>query len=279
MRLNGATQLLGVIGNPIAHSLSPHIHQIWIEKYQKDAVYVPFFVENLDDFCSWAKKSNLHGFNVTVPYKEKILKYCDYLSDEVKLMGAANTIVNKAGMWQAFNTDAFGFYKSVEQELAWQAHNKTALILGAGGSAKAVVHSLVQNGIEKIILCNRNLQKAADLLFSYQDKCKCEVLEYSQLIPLMQHLPEETLMVNCTSVGLQGESIIPNQFEFNASLKVYDLIYKPETALLKSAKEQGIPAKGGLGMLVYQAAAAFEYFTGQYPKVEYVYEKGKLNLE
>lgn len=274
--MTGQTDLYGVIGSPIRHSLSPTIHQVWIKDSDLNATYVPFLVDNIHAFCEWAKSSNVAGFNVTLPHKEAILPYCDVLSDEVKAIGAANTIVNQEGQWHAYNTDAFGFYESVSTELAWDAAGQTALVLGAGGSAKAVVYALVKAGVKKVILCNRTVAKAEALLEPYQAHCDVSVARLDQIAQVIQSDPEISLLVNTSSLGLQNEVICEDLSALKASLRVYDLIYNPITPLLKTCAEMNIRACGGLGMLVYQAAAAFEYFTGLSPAIENVYQSGRL---
>ena len=271
---HGAHYLFGVIGKPIAHSLSPYIHQAWLKLATINADYVPFLVQDLDTFCEWAKSSNLKGFNVTVPYKESILPYCDVLSPEVEKIGAANTIVNKEGKWHAYNTDAYGFYKSVTEELNWHAKGKDVLIFGAGGSTKAIVYALTNEEINTIYLCNRTLSKAKELAVLYKAKCNMLCLSYQDLVH--RDLSSVSLVVNTTSVGLRGESLFENDSWLLHTMKVYDLIYKPKTPLLIKSLEKGNVAVGGLGMLVHQAAAAFKYFTGCSANVASIYEKGIL---
>ncbi len=237
-------QHYGVIGYPIAQSLSPQMHEANFKSLNLNAHYEAYEVKDLSQHIQRLKK--LNGFNVTVPHKESILLYLDGIDDLAQKIGAVNTVVCKNGQWFGYNTDAYGFYRSFSDFKV--ATDQSILIVGAGGAAKAVYYALKSKGYEQLTIANRTLQKA--MAFG------CNVLTLQQA---SDQLSQFSVIINTTSVGLvQGECPLTLE-NLQSSTIVMDLIYKPAmTTLLSVAKAKGCVVKNGLEMLVYQGALAFE---------------------
>lgn len=257
---------LGVIGKPISHSLSPTIHGLWINHFNLQASYEALLVDDLKSFFNCAKDT-FSGFNVTVPYKEQVLKFCDDLSPEVRALGAANTIVNENGRWKAYNTDGLGFIRSVDEQLSLAVLDKDVLVFGAGGSAKAVVAALISKQVNKIYICNRTHKHALEIQNAYLKTFpNIYCIGFNEIQKSNLCLKNVALVVNTTSVGLNNseECLIADASWLHSGMSVIDLVYKPAvTMLLKQASKKQLSYTNGLGMLVYQAAYAFTHFTGK----------------
>ena len=261
------TKKLGVLGFPISHSKSPKLHNFWLKKYNIDAVYdaYPVEPENLEKFLREMPEKGFLGVNLTIPHKEAALKFVDDYEDTLaERIGATNTIIVRNGKLYAANTDAYGFKQNIEQEKPNK--KETALVIGAGGAAKAVCVGLRSSGYNKIILINRTKEKAAEMAkhLNMQD---IQVVDWAELESVMS---EVSLLVNTTSLGMTGQP------ELNISLEnlpkdalVTDIVYNPLiTPLLAQAAKRGNPNIDGLGMLLYQAQAAFHLWFGIYPDVD-----------
>lgn len=239
----------GVIGNPIAHSKSPIIHNFWYEKLNLKANYEKILVTNQNDLKQAIL--NYKGVNVTLPYKEQAALISNSKDEGVLNTGAANTLVNKNGFIMAYNTDIFGFYEPIKNHKI-----KSALIIGAGGAARAVYYALAKNNI-KTTTYNRSIRK--DFL--------CEVVNKLDVF-------EFDLIVNCTSASLQDklplDELTLTKLAKNAKI-AYDLAYNHDIFLsFCKNKNPNIITQDGLDMLVYQAALAFKYFCGIYPSEELI---------
>lgn len=260
-RVDGKTRTLGLIGNPVEHTMSPFIQNLFAEAMNINMVYVPFHVDrNLEAAIKGAKALNLLGNNVTVPYKVDVMQYLDEIDKGAKVIGAVNTIHYKDGMIYGYNTDAAGFLQScLKAGIVFEG--KVVAILGAGGAAKAIAAVCAENKVSKIYLANRTLEKAENLkkrLLTYYPKLDVEVVNYDQLMTTK----DIKICFQTTSIGMHPEldvSPITDNIFLSQLEWAVDAIYNPsETKFLKLARDNGVQTLNGLGMLFYQAVKAFE---------------------
>lgn len=273
MRIRSDTKILGLFAHPIEHSLSPAMHNAAIAELDMNYIYVPFHVlpKDIAGAVDSIKALNITGVNVTIPHKESIINFLDNLTDNAKRLGSVNTIVNKDGYLIGDSTDGPGFLKSLKEDLG-DISNSKVLVLGAGGSAKAICFSLVDLGCE-VVIANRTLEKAVNLSREINDVCGIDITRACILdeTALENEVVNTKLLVNTTSVGMFPNV---NEMPLSANLLhdgmwVYDLIYNPyETTLIAEAKAKGAKTASGLNMLVYQGAISFEMWTGKYPPVD-----------
>ncbi|ORX22349.1 shikimate dehydrogenase [Thermoanaerobacterium sp. PSU-2] len=264
MNINSKTSIYGIIGHPIGHSLSPLIHNYAFENLDFNSVYVSFDVneEDLKDAIIGIKALGIKGLNVTVPHKESVIKYLDRISDEAKLIGAVNTIKNNSGSLEGYNTDVTGFMESLKEHNVDVA-GKNAVILGAGGAAKAVAVGLALLGVKSIYVCNRSIDKAKELSIHMGNNFNIKSLgiSYNDL----NMLDEIDILINATSVGMYPNvDVSPIGEDVVAKAKfVYDIIYNPEkTLFLSYAEKYRIKYINGLDMLINQAIDSFKIWTG-----------------
>ncbi|QQR80870.1 MAG: shikimate dehydrogenase [Deltaproteobacteria bacterium] len=266
--------LLGIIGDPIKHSLSPAMHNAALEKLALPYAYLPFQVSSkeLKSFFLKAKKWNLVGFNVTIPHKEAVLLFLKKISPEAKLMGAVNTIYQKKGVWYGDNTDGRGYLTSLSTETKFHPRGKRIVILGAGGAARAVICSLALKSPRAIILLNRTEEKASALAQEFSNKFK---KIHFEALPLEKEscqivFPDTHLLINTTSIGLNGTHFdkLPLKHLPKTAI-VSDLVYRPlKTKLLKQAEKLGLKIHPGIGMLLHQGALAFKLWTHHQPPLK-----------
>jgi len=252
MTLSGKTQVYGVVGYPVKHSLSPVFQNRAFGYFSIDAVYVPFEVkpEDFETAFLGFKVIGVKGLNITLPHKEKALKLSDFADEHAQSIGAVNTLKFEEGRVYAYNTDWIGFLKSVG-ELLPDLKDKKVLVLGAGGSSRAVLYALRKEG-SKVFLWNRTKEKALSLCKEFD----CSFVEKPEEV-----LREVELVVNTTSVGLRDED--PPLFDYSKlepHHRLMDIIYR-ETPLLKAGKEKGCLVKDGLDMLLYQGIESFRIWT------------------
>lgn len=268
MQIDGHTRLAAVVANPIKHSISPFIHNSAFEKTQVNGVYVAWEIPESDlaETVENIRRYDMFGINLSMPYKEKVIPFLDELSPAAQLIGAVNTVVNRDGHLIGHNTDGFGFFASLKNFNPKDAH---IMILGAGGAAKSIVTQAVLDGAKKVSIYVRpqSLDKAKESFRTLLDQTACR-LEFHDLTDadhFQEELSQTDLLVNATSVGMDGESLpIPTDIRFPKGLLVADIIYQPfETPFLALARKQEIEAVNGLGMLLYQAAGAFKLWTGE----------------
>ncbi len=257
----------GVIGYPVNHSKSPIIHSYWLNRYSIQGSYEAIEVkpENLREFSVNLIKNGYVGVNVTVPLKEKILNFLDDIDDVAQKIGAVNTVYIKNNKIIGTNTDSYGFISGIKRQIInFDFTNKTALVLGAGGAAKAIVYGLIQSGIKDILIVNRNKQRASDLANLYSEKLKVE--DWNNKDDL---LSEVDLLINTTILGMSGqEDLDINLDKLPITATVVDIVYKPIiTSLLDKAQKRGNKTVDGLWMLLYQAVKGFELFYGYKPEV------------
>ncbi len=258
-------KIAGVIGDPIAHTRSPLIHQYWIKKNNINCFYVPLNVklEELEKKIKYIKELDFRGLNITIPHKENILKYCDDILEPVKVIGAANTLYFNNGNIIADNTDAYGFYNLLIKNFPnYNFKKETVLIFGAGGAARAVSYVFLKNGVSEIRIINRNFKKAIKIKEDL-DK-KIIVYEWSNYKNALKNV---STVVNSTSLGNYGSE------KFNIDLGgvkdnsiAIDLIYNPlRTSFLSQAIKYNMRVVNGLDMLIYQAKKGFQNWFGCKP--------------
>ncbi|MCK5913560.1 MAG: shikimate dehydrogenase [Desulfuromusa sp.] len=268
MILSGKSRVYGLMGDPVAHSLSPLMHNQAFLKNHIDAVYVPFLVfpDDLSAAVAGLRALNIGGVNVTIPHKEKILPYLDKIDPEAQLIGAVNTVVNNDGTLIGYNTDASGFIRTVLQELNFNPEGRTVLLLGAGGVCRAATVALAAVGVKSITIANRHqirAEKIVNDLRPHFETVQFSAIDYSD-ISYLQLLSGADLIVNTTSVGLSGEKInfLPLE-HIKGSALIYDMIYSlSETSLIKAARAEKLLCVDGLGMLAAQGEDAFFLWTG-----------------
>jgi len=247
-----------VIGNPISHSLSPELHNFWLKKNNINAVYEKKKLEEteLKNFIDNLRNDKIHGINVTVPFKNKVIKYLDKLSLEVEKTDSVNTIYKNGNEIIGHNTDVAGFELGLRHSKISVLH-KSALILGAGGVVPSIVYSLLGMGCKKIFLSNRSIEKAENVKKKFNE---VEILKWGEI-------PDFDIVINATSVGLKGDSL---DLEFNVKDKIfYDVIYNPkETQFLIKAKQKGNKIENGRFMFVYQANQSFSIWNNVIPKID-----------
>lgn len=265
---------LFVIGDPVAHSLSPLLHQAMIDQtgaaYRYDVRTVR--PEELPAFVRWAKDGGCAGFNVTMPHKEAILPLLDEVDATAASCGAVNTVCIREGRAIGHNTDGTGFLDSLAGQ-GFYPQGRTVLLLGAGGAAKAVGHALAAAGAGRVIVCARRLERAAALAAQLPG-CREGIMLAQDAI--QQAAAACDLLVNATPLGMAGSPAFA-RLDFLQAMPphavVYDLVYHPRrTALLEAAARQGLRAVGGIDLLIRQAVRAFTFFTGEMPDTAALYD-------
>jgi len=261
--------LAAVIGSPIAHSRSPVLHTHWLKRYGIAGHYIPMDVAQADiaDVIRMMPKMGFVGANVTIPHKETVLGLADLVTDRAALIGAANTLIfRKDGKIHADNTDGYGFIENLRSGAPnWNPKSGPAAVFGAGGAARAVLASLIDVGVQEIRLSNRTRARAEALRAEFG--AKIAVYDWVQAGNM---LDGAATVVNSTSLGMVGKPELRVPLDgLSKTAVVTDLVYTPlETGLLKYAKSIGCQTVDGLGMLIYQAAPAFERWFGQRPVVD-----------
>jgi shikimate dehydrogenase len=256
-----------VIGHPIAHSRSPLIHGTWLAQHGLAGSYERIDVAPaaLPGFIARIRSGELTGGNVTVPLKEAVLPLLDVVTETARTMGAANTLWCEGGRLHGDNTDAAGFLGHLDATVpGWDARVETALLLGAGGAARAIAYGLIKRGVPRIVLANRNLARAQDLAASLGGSLEGAAWESRNA-----HVSAADLIVNTTSLGMKGQP--PLDLDL-AALRpgtiVDDIVYVPlKTDLLVEAERRGGVIVDGLGMLLHQAVPGFARWFGVTPSV------------
>ncbi len=267
MMLTGQAKLAGVMGWPISHSRSPMLHAYWLNEYGIDAAYLPFSVDpaSLEVALRALPALGIAGTNLTVPHKEAALEICDHVDEAARHIGAVNTVVVQSdGSLFGSNTDAFGFIENLKAESSWQANNGPAVILGAGGAARAVVSALVAEGVAEIRIANRTFERARALADAFGSAC--QPLNWSDT---SESFRQSALLVNTTTLGMTGQPRLNLPLDtLPITAVVNDIVYAPlETDLLKVAAMRGNPVVDGLGMLLHQARPGFAAWFGREPDV------------
>lgn len=263
-------RIFGVIGYPIAHSMSPDMHNDSFKHLGIQATYLPFAVrsEDLQDAVRGMKAIGIQGFNVTIPHKTDIMPFLDKIDPLAAEIGAVNTVKLEDGEYVGYNTDGLGFVKGIKEQLHSSLPEQKVLIIGAGGAARGIYYSLLQEGARHVDVANRTVSKAEELVA--EKSCKVHSSTFS-IAEAERRLAEYTLIINTTSIGMQ-----PNIDEAPISLEniqsqslVSDIIYNPlQTKLLQEAEKKGALTQNGIPMFVYQGALAFQLWTGKQPDIE-----------
>ncbi|WP_339214581.1 shikimate dehydrogenase [Ornithinibacillus sp. FSL M8-0202] len=269
---------LGLIGYPIKHSLSPWIHKQFLEEANIQGNYSIFEVreDDLTELVQTIKEKRITGFNVTLPYKQKIIPLLDELDPSAKHIGAVNTVLNKDGRLIGYNTDGIGYLRSLEQSYPDLSNNKQVniLIIGAGGAARGIYNALHQAGYSSITIANRTIEKAKEIA---QHSKSAITLDQAE-----ENIATFDLIIQTTNVGMK-----PNQADspiridgMKSSTIVSDIIYQPIlTTLLREAKKKGAQIHQGHSMLLYQAQYAFEIWFGITPSLGNMNSQLKRILE
>lgn len=261
--------LAGVIGSPIAHSKSPRLHGFWLRRMGIAGHYIPMDIAqaNLAETLRILPQMGFVGLNVTIPHKETVLGLADIVTDRAALIGAANTLIfRKDGKIHADNTDGIGFISNLRQEApSWVPGAGPAVVLGAGGAARAVVSALLDAGVPEIHLCNRTRTRADALKSDFG--ARITVVDWVQMTPSLQ---EAATIVNTTALGMVGKPEMKIPFEaLNPAALVTDIVYTPlDTPFLQAARQRGCQTVDGLGMLLHQAVPGFERWFGKRPEVD-----------
>ncbi len=264
-----APPLAGVVGWPIGHSLSPRLHGHWLARYGIAGHYVPLQIAAPDLASSLAALPRLgfRGVNVTLPHKEAALALAAGVTDRAARIGAANTLSFTPRGIHADNTDGYGFVASLRQAVPdWRAARGPALVLGAGGAARAIVAALLDDGAPEVRIANRSADRATALRAHFA-AAPVSVLPWAQAETA---LAEAVTLVNTTSLGMTGQPSLDLGLHAAApGTLVCDIVYRPlETPLLAAARARGLPAVDGLGMLLHQAVPGFEAWFGRRPEID-----------
>ena len=264
-----AVYLAGVIGNPIAHSKSPKLHKYWLSKYKINGFYIPFSVTNdkLETSIKSLIELGFSGVNITIPHKTSVLSFADSITDRAALIGAANTLYfSKSGKIHADNTDGYGFIQNIVDEIPdYDFYDKTALIYGAGGSARAIASALLSNGVKEVGITNRTRSKAQ--IISENLGAKVSVVDW-RAAP--DTITKVDIIINATSMGMVGQPDFSQPISrAKKTALVVDIVYNPLiTGLIKEAKKLKLKTVGGIGMLINQAVPGFEHWFQKKPQVD-----------
>jgi shikimate dehydrogenase len=254
-----------VIGWPISHSLSPVIHGFWLKQHRLEGEYIKAAVapEEFKEFLTSLSTRGFCGANITVPHKIEAYRLCELRDGAAEAIGAVNTVWLEAGRLCGSNTDTYGFAANLDCETPNWDRGGPAIVIGAGGAARAIVFTLLQRGFEDIRIVNRSKGRAEELAASFPPS------RAFGFEALDRALGGARLLVNCSTLGMAGAP--PLQIDLAvvaANATVCDIVYHPlETGLLRQARERGLAAVDGLGMLLHQAVPAFEKWFGVRPEV------------
>ncbi|NOJ69795.1 shikimate dehydrogenase [Paenibacillus alvei] len=274
--LNTSSKVYAVIGDPIAHSKSPLMHNAALQEMEVDGVYTAFHVkpEQLEHAVAGIRALGLGGVNVTIPHKEQVMAYLDEIDESARVIGAVNTIVHCEGKLYGYNTDGLGYVRSLQEEMQADIPSSRIVIIGAGGAARGIAYALLAEGCKELTIANRTVERAHALAeeLSGFGKVRSVMLNDTPAIP-----PQDVdIVIQTTSVGMHphiDEMPVAKEW-IQSHMLVSDIIYNPlETALLQAAKAQGCRIHNGLGMFVHQGAIAFELWTGMKAPTELMRQK------
>ena len=277
MKIDGYTRLAAVVANPIKHSISPFIHNRAFEATNTNGVYLAWEVEGTDlsETVANIRRYQMYGINLSMPYKEQVIPYLNQLSEEARLIGAVNTVVNREGTLIGYNTDGKGLFKSLP---SFKISGKRMVLLGAGGAAKAILAQAILDRVSQVSVFVRSasMGKTKPYLEKLQHETgfRVDLFALEDAQELQENIRKADLLVNATSVGMDGASQpIPTSIVLPEKLLVADVIYQPfETPFLKWARSQGNHAVNGLSMLLYQAAEAFQLWTDKEMPTDQIWE-------
>ena len=281
MNIDGYTRLAAVVAKPIKHSISPFIHNLAFDRTGINGVYLAWEIDKEDLAVTMdnIKRYDMFGVNISMPYKQAVIPHLDQLSKSAQLIGAVNTVIPRDGQLIGHNTDGIGFFKSLEKLAGFQVQGKVMTILGGGGAATAIISQAALDGAAKIYIFSRSqsLERHAATAqkISLETQVPIEVLPLEDSDLLQEKIFQSRLLVNGTSVGMDGQTLlIDEETILPQHLLVVDVIYQPfETPFLNFAKQQGAKTINGLGMLLFQAAEAFQIRTGKEMPTDYIWEE------
>ncbi len=288
-RITGHTELIGLMAYPIRHSSSPAMHNEAFAYLGLDYAYLAFEVDNdtLEDAVKGLRALKMVGSNVSMPNKTVVHKYLDKLSPAAELCGAVNTIVNENGVLTGHITDGIGYMKALKDNNI-DVIGKKMTIVGSGGAATAIEVQAALDGVAEMSIFNikdkfwDNAQETVKKI-SERTSCKVALYDLADLDKLKEEIADSYLFANATGMGmkpLEGQTYIPDKSFFRPDLIVTDVVYSPrETAMLKMAKEVGCKTMNGMGMMLFQGAAAFEMWTGKEMPIEHMKEVLDIKYE
>ena len=282
-KISGHTGLLCLLGSPVAHSVSPAMHNEACEQLGLDYRYLAFDVpeDKMPQAVEGLRTMGVRGWNITMPGKNIMCKLADKLSPASEISGACNTVVNDNGVLYGTTTDGIGFMRAVE-ETGENIIGKKMTLLGAGGAATAILVQAALDGVAEIRVFNVRdgfYARAEEIVAKLNERtdCKVTINDFSDPEVLRASIADSDILVNGTSLGMApnvDRTIITDTSMFHEGLFVFDVVYNPrETRLLREAKEAGCKTANGMYMLLYQGAASFELWTGEKMPVEIVKEK------
>lgn len=272
-RITGQTRLTGLLGSPVAHSISPMMHNAAFRELGLDYVYLAFDVgtDKLETAVEGLKVLDVRGFNLTMPDKNLMCMFCDKLSPAAEIIGAVNTVVNDNGVLTGHTTDGTGYMMSVK-DAGYDIIGKKMTLFGAGGAGTSILVQAALDGVAEIAVFNRRtpfFRRAQAIIekLTEQTGCRIRLYDYENQAVLRREIGESTILTNATSLGMAPnveECILKDSSMLHEDLIVSDVIYNPrETKLLKMAKEAGCRTFNGMYMLLYQGAEAFKIWTGK----------------
>lgn len=281
MQIDGHTRMAAVVARPIKHSISPFIQNFAFDATGINGVYVAWDIpeEDLEESVQNVRRYDMFGINISMPYKQVVIPFLDELNQAAQLIGAVNTVVNRQGQLIGYNTDGYGFFKALEKDDGFTVKDKIMTILGGGGAATSLIVQAALNGAKKINIFNQTQfleeTKAKAEKYAAATGVELEVFPVEDQALIQEKILESDLLVNATSVGMDGQSmVIANNTVLPAGLRVADVIYQPfETPFLSYARSKGLKASNGLGMLLYQAAKAFELWTDQSMPTDQIWQE------
>lgn len=281
--ITGHTGLVCLLGSPVAHSISPAMHNEAFACHRLDYVYLAFDVapERFDQVVDALTAMNARGWNCTMPHKRRMYERADQLSLEAQLIGAVNTVVQEQGVLTGYNTDGKGYMAAV-RDAGYDILGEKMTVLGSGGAAASIIVQAALDGVAAIDLLARRgkswdaIREVAERV-NERTSCRVRMYELQDELQMKKSIGESRMLLNASSVGMsprEDACLIPDRTYLHPGLIVSDVIYHPkETKLLRMAKEAGCPAFNGMYMLLYQGAYAFELWTGKKMPVELVKEK------
>lgn len=269
--IDGKTKITGLIGDPVEHTISPHMHNQGFSYFNLDYAYVPFHVkrEKLEAAITGAKALDIKGLNVTIPHKIDVMQYMDAIDDTAELIGAVNTIKFDDEI-KGYNTDGLGAIRGIEELTPLKG--KKIVILGAGGASRAISFQAILSGAGQVLIANRTADKALKLAENLKDNLKADVNVINLGEELREELTDSDILINTTPVGMypnidQKPLVTSNMM--HKELIVNDVIYNPlETGIIKEANRAGAKTISGLKMLIYQGIESFKIWTGREPPVK-----------
>jgi len=280
--VNGETKIYGIIGDPIEHTISPYLHNSAFKAAGLNSVYVPFWVtlEKLPQAIDGLRSLGVQGFNVTIPHKVTIFPLLDDIDPAAHRIGAVNTVKNEHGKLKGYNTDGVGILKALEKaDIKLQGK---AIILGAGGAARAIASTLAEH-VDEIVIYNRTETRALELSSDLRKSSRISIIGKKLDFQLSsEKLDDGDIIINTTSVGMHPDvtSSPIDPTVINNNIAVFDVVYTPyKTKLLKEAEARGAKTVPGVNMLVYQAIKSFEIWTERSVKDEVFFKAAMRALE